>query len=390
MLKPAIIVPAYRRPEALSRLLVSLNQAEYTVADVQLLISLDGGASADVQDVADSFGFNGGACQVIRQSHNFGLRNHILWCGDQSEKYGVVIVLEDDLVVDPHFYSYAMAAAGKYADEEMIAGVSLYAQRYNEYVGLPFEPTYNGTSAYFMQVPCSWGQAWTARQWRHFRNWYGVGDRQKVDARTALPDVVKSWPESSWKKYFAAYLAETGKYVVYPYNSYATNCADPGGSHMQPRTTLYQVPLGQAKRQCEAFGFQGLRHDSVTYDSFMEPGSGYMAGLLGMDSYSLEIDMYGSKPSELIRSKEYVLTSRPVAGAVSFFPLMYKPLEKNIEFPCGSQEAFFNLARSEAVDCLHVPRYAEIMEHSVYFPLINRRSIPHIMKGIMRKLFIAK
>lgn len=389
MHRPAIIVPAYRRAKTLSRLLDSINKAFYPGGDVHLFISIDGGATNDVVKLANEFQFNRGHCHVVRHEQNNGLRNHLLWCGDQSGAFGAVIVLEDDLVVDPHFYIYAVAALTEYHEVDGVAGVSLYAQRYNEYVGLPFEPMYNGTSAYFMQLPCSWGQAWTWKQWGDFKKWYADADKGKVENCLALPPIVKTWPESSWKKYYAAFLVETDKYIVYPYQSYSSNCADHLGTHMKNRTTLYQVPLGQTIRNREEFSFPVLTNDALSYDSFMEPGVGHVARIVGMHDDSLEIDMYGYKPAELVLRKKYVLTSRQAIDAIASFPLSYKPIEKNIEYSCEKEEAFFSLAESNKVDYAALPKYGEFMDYAAYFPLVTRRSMPYILKRFFKEAWRA-
>jgi glycosyltransferase involved in cell wall biosynthesis len=387
--RPAIIIPAYKRAKTLSRLLDSINKASYPDEGVNLFISIDGGAANEVVELASKFQFEGGICHVVRREKNIGLRDHLLWCGNQSQEFGSVVVLEDDLVVDPHFYRYAMAALAEYNEVDGVAGISLYAQRYNEYVGLPFEPMYNGTSAYFMKIPCSWGQAWTGRQWAVFKQWLEDGDRAKVENCVALPPIVKKWPESSWKKYYAAFLAETSRYVVYPYQSYTSNCADYLGTHMKDRTNLYQVPLGQAMRKCEAFNFPVFADDALSYDSFMEPGVGHTGRFLGMHPDSLEIDMYGYKPAELIRRKKYVLTSRHVSEAIASYPLAHKPIEKNVEYPCGMEGAFFCLAETNEVDYSVLPKYAELMDYGAYFPLVTRRSMFYLLKRFSHEVWKA-
>ena len=106
------------------------------------------------------FRFKFGTCEVITREKNLGIREHLLWCGDQTEKYGSVILLEDDLIVDPQFYFYALAAMEMYGQSSKIAGIALYAPAFNEYARLPFMPMLSGYSCYFMKVVCSWGQLW--------------------------------------------------------------------------------------------------------------------------------------------------------------------------------------------------------------------------------------
>jgi len=160
LVTPAIFIPAFSRPHALDRLLQSLETAKYPDEQVELVISLDGQFHPDVEVVAERFKlvFSHGNVTIIKRTDNIGLRNHILWCGDQTEKYGAIIVLEDDLIVSKLFYMYATAAVRYFCDDERIAGISLYSQRFNENANLPFEPLNVMRENYFMQIASSSGQ----------------------------------------------------------------------------------------------------------------------------------------------------------------------------------------------------------------------------------------
>jgi glycosyltransferase involved in cell wall biosynthesis len=354
-MKPSIVIAAYRREKSLSRLLKSVQSSLYPFP-VHLIISLDGGASSEVIRVAEEFEFQHGSVEVIKRSENIGLRRHIIWCGDQSKKYESVIVFEDDLYVDPHFYYYAVGALSFYSSENRVAGVALYAQRFNEGAGLPFEPIGNSTTGYFMQIPCSCGQAWTRQQWENFKQWYVSADNSSVEDIFKLPHYVKGWPESSWKKYFFAYLVEKDKYFFYPYMTYSTNCSDAGGSHLVEQSDFYQVPLSLSSRPLEEFRFLQFDTGLVYYDSFMEPQNAEIFGTLGINENDLEIDFNGSKPLSIIRKKKYVLTSKKCNNFTKVFRLCFKPIEKNIieeediKNPINlSKNSYIYLAKSEDV-----------------------------------------
>ena len=62
----------------------------------------------------------------------------------------------------------------------------------------PFLGVIDGKEVYFMQHPCSWGQAWTAKQWLSFMTFYNTDPQITSDDN--MPESVKIWPESSWKK----------------------------------------------------------------------------------------------------------------------------------------------------------------------------------------------
>ena len=327
--QPTVVAVGFKRAGSLARLLESINNAELP-SGVKLLISLDGGASAETIETAREFVFAHGVKDVKLHSRNLGLREHILWVGDQTKKYGSIIVLEDDTLVDRYFYDYAVSAIRKYDSDTKIAGVALYSPRANENANLPFEPLVNNFSSYFMQVPCSLGQAWTRSEWANFRDWYDEFAKTSVLEDIDIPQFVKAWPESSWKKYFAAYLVHQNKYFSYPYRSYTTNFADADGTHVKESTTFYQVPLADQSRRLESLEHDAFSVDSIIYDSYMEPNPRRLSKILGVPSDELVVDMYGCKPKELLRKKKFALTTKRCSEYIGANYLTLKPVEQNV------------------------------------------------------------
>ncbi|MBT8448413.1 MAG: hypothetical protein KJO69_01905, partial [Gammaproteobacteria bacterium] len=329
--QPAIIVVGFTRAGSLARLLESISNAQLPPG-VKLQISLDGGASEDTIETAREFDFAHGVKDVKLHSENLGLREHILWVGDQTKKYGSIIVLEDDILVDRYFYDYAVSAIRKYDSDTNIAGVALYSPRANENANLPFEPLVNNSSSYFMQVPCSWGQAWTRSEWASFRNWYDEFAKTNILEDVDIPQSVKEWSESSWKKYFAAYLVHRDKYFSYPYRSYATNCAEADGTHIKENSTFFQVPLADQSRQLESFEHDAFSVDGIIYDSYMEPSPRRLGKILRVPPDELAIDTYGCKPKELLRKKKFSLTTKRCSEYIRATCLTLKPVEQNLCF----------------------------------------------------------
>lgn len=392
---PVIIVAAYSRDKSLSRLLTSLKLARYPKdVDIKVIISLDGGYAPKVSDVAEQFkrDFDCGEVEIIRRDKNIGLRKHIIWCGNQTEKYGSVIVLEDDLIVDPHFYYYTVQALEFYAEDDQLAGISLYAQRYNEYAGLPFEPMCNLSTGYFMQVACSWGEAWTRKQWGKFIVWYNEATEESVTACLQLPETVKKWPETSWKKYFSAYMAYHNVYFFYPYNSYVTNCSDAGGTHVENGSRLFQVPLAIFDRPLEHFRFEHSIDGSVFYDSFMESASPEIFKFLGLSPTELEIDLYGIKPIELVSNKKYTITSKKVEKYCRVFLLGLRPIEKVVvnevfdfnQAQGGAGDVY--LTYSSEVNNVRKP-YMKIASYLSYFSVDSKRFALGLISVLVVKFF---
>jgi len=387
---PAVIISGYSRSNSLSRLLDSISNAKYPHKNIEIVISLDGGASKEVLAVAKRFKFSNGNVTVVTRDNNVGLRKHILWCGDQSLKYGSVIVLEDDIVVDPYFYLYASAALDFYEGSQNIAGIALYAPHYNEYIGLPFEPFWAGHSSYFMCVPCSWGQAWSATQWNEFRNWYKYSTCRDVNDCELLPEAVKKWPESSWKKYFAAYMVNLSKYFVYPYVAYSTNCSDTGGKHVRQQSNEFQVPMPHPERVYEPPHFQRLKEDSIRYDSFMEPELYRELSAYGMEPSEIEVDFYGSKPLSVLMKKKFCLTSKSPVEAIKSFPLRFRPIERNLSYSNNDPKAGpLYLCLSKSIRPETVLRqqtcYYKFFEYYFFFPL-STKHIFSLLLYIFKKI----
>ena len=238
MIEPAIVVIAYNREKPLLRLLESLANAHYPSQKITLHISIDASENIDVEEVARAFEWKHGDKVVDVKSENLGLLKHVFECGQLTEKYGAIVVLEDDLIVAPGYYLYAQKANGFYSEDEKVAGVSLYTYACEENNFYPFHPINDGSDVHFIQVASSWGQAWNTSQWKSFKEWV----TKNPDGNTELlPAYVKQWGKNSWKRLFIGYLIDTSRYFVFPATSYSSNFEEEGTHAVD--TGLFQVPL---------------------------------------------------------------------------------------------------------------------------------------------------
>lgn len=326
LLKPAIVVACYNRPRSLERILKSISAASFERNDIELVISIDKSDNNDVIETARKFNWIYGNKTIIERPKNLGLKNHILKCGELTKTYGSIILLEDDLYVSKYFYHYSINALNYYGDDNKIAGISLYSPEYNESSFMRFRPLSTKKDVYFMQVPSSWGQAWTKKQWESFENWYSTND-DKITSKDSVPANVVLWPETSWKKYFFKYIIEMDLYFVYPYMSLTTNFADVGVNHNDNRTTI-QVPIDIKKRE---YVFCSFKEAELVYDSFLEITKKSINEFLpDISKFDVELDLYGCKSAEKIQS-EYVLTSKDIKGKpLMSFGRCLKPHELNI------------------------------------------------------------
>lgn len=325
-IRPAIVAVGYDRADSMHRLLSSIGAACFAYDDIPLIISIDRGAhSEDVVKVAQEFQWNYGTKRIIRHSQRQGLRSHILQCGDLSQQYGAVIILEDDIAVSPWFYHYIDHAVPYYYGDEQIAGFALYSHQWNGYAKRFFEPVPHAADCYLGQYSVTWGQCWTDRQWMAFREWYGDGNRV-LAANPSVPKEVTGWPETSWGKYFAHYLAEKNRYYLMPYHALATNFSETG-QHEKAPDSRHQVALMMGKRDYRFLPSCEL----LRYDMFFESCdvSRYLGEEIRADGIC--VDLYGHKCD--YGKARYILTTRTLPyERVRSYGLQMRPHELNIQY----------------------------------------------------------
>lgn len=367
MLDIPIVIAAFNRDYALSRLLDSLGRAHYP-GSVRLIISIDGGGSSEVAAVAKAFQWPFGRKEVLVHDTNLGLRNHILFCGGLTTQYDGIVLLEDDLLVSPWFYLFAQEAASFYRDSEEVSGIALYAPGYNETSYLPFCPLDDGADTFFMQLTCSWGQIWLREHWEGFAVWYDENRELSLEDDHTLPHNIQVWPTTSWKKFYIKYMMETNKYFVYPRTSYTTNFGDVGQHH--GGINLFQVPLLMGERP---FRFVEFARSLVKYDVFCELEA-HSLRILGGQFGDVEftVDLHGARDCEQLGS-QFVLTSKKCAAFQRAYARSMIPIENNILHEIIGEELFFTRVDDvEHIDS--ISKYVflksnDVEEQRYYYPL---------------------
>lgn len=361
-MRSAIVVVTYNRKSSLNRLLGSLARAEYKgLNDIPLVISVDNSGSDDVAEAAEAFNWEHGTKKVIRHEERLGLKRHIIECGELSKEFGSIIMLEDDLYVSPFFYNYAQQALSFTHDDGRIAGVSLYAHRFNVFARLPFEPLNDGYSNWYFQFASSWGQAWTDRQWEGFRAWLEEHDGEELTG-SPLPSDIALWGESSWLKYADKYLADTDKYYFYPRLSYTTNFADEG-EHAAGSVTDLQVPLAEGE---ENFNFSDLESSRAVYDAYFE--------YRGLEH---EADLYRLKSRDNRIAERYIYSTASLSySIVESFGLKLRPMEANILHRIEGQDIFLYDTKTGG----KAPRLDKGKLEDYFYPGMNREKMGRLIR----------
>lgn len=327
MAKPAIVAVGYNRPDGMKRLLESIGKASYNFNDVPLIVSIDeSNRSDEVEAVAKAFEWKHGTMEIRRFPERQGLRKHIVQCGDYSEKYGAVIILEDDLVVAEDFYSYVCAAHEKYGEEEEICGVSLYSYGCNPLTHYIFTPVPSLSDVFLGGMVVTWGQSWNARQWRKFKEWYLDHEDKLPDVNPDIPQDISSW-RRSWGRYFASFNAENHLYYVFPYRA-RTTCFSDFGEHNKVTipVTFVQVPLMQG---CPQEYRLGNMSELIRYDTFYERELSNKDNVCGIPGDQICMDISNMKTRA--GGKRYVVTNTKLPyKEVHSFALTMRPASMNV------------------------------------------------------------
>jgi len=159
-----IVLFAYARLDHLTRTIESL-QANPQAAGSALHVYCDGPRNEQARAGTEAVrayvdGLQGFASvRRIYRDRNLGLASSIIsGVTDMLQQHDRVIVLEDDLVLSPHFLAYMNSALHCYQDDPQVASIHGYC--YPVRRALP--------ETFFLKGADCWGWATWARAWAHF------------------------------------------------------------------------------------------------------------------------------------------------------------------------------------------------------------------------------
>jgi hypothetical protein len=157
---------AYRRRDHLDatvRSLLGNPEAPRTA----LTIFCDGAkGEKDAEGVAQVRAYAAGvtgfaSVEVVERPRNFGLAASIIvGVTTMLARHERVIVVEDDLLVSPHFLAYMNDGLDRYADDEKVASIHAYIYPLHQPV----------PETFFLRGADCWGWATWSRAWKHFRS----------------------------------------------------------------------------------------------------------------------------------------------------------------------------------------------------------------------------
>jgi len=166
----------YNRPEHTNRVLASLAHCK-RLNECLLHVYCDGPKTdSQAQSVAASRQVVRNEAQklgavVIERDANLGLARSVVdGVTDLCDRFGRVIVVEDDLVLNPSFLDYMLQALDRYAADENVYQVSGYMFP----VAQPAKP-----DAFLLPLITTWGWATWKRAWQIF-DWNAAGALEQL------------------------------------------------------------------------------------------------------------------------------------------------------------------------------------------------------------------
>lgn len=178
---------------------------------------------------------------LIQRERNFGLADSIIdGVTNIINKYGTIIVLEDDLVTSPYFLTFMNEALQVYRNNEQVACISGFV--------FPLEDE-EIPSSFFLKGTDCWGWASWDRAWKLF-NPNGKELLDKLKQSGKIDDFDKAYSDAKSSRGFAQMLEDQirgknsswairwfascfiwDKYCLYPRNSLVQNIGFDIGTH---------------------------------------------------------------------------------------------------------------------------------------------------------------
>ena len=316
----AIVSVGYNRLKSQVRQLSALARADYSGYDnVPLVISIDCSGDTELYDYVRNYEWPHGDKYVIIREKRMGLKEHILACGDLTQYFKGIILLEDDIYVSKDFYNYTNQMEKAYGDDDNICSIALYSNEMNGYCWLPLVRLRNESDVFADQAVSTWGEYWNERMWKGFREWLAKTDIPW--AEIDMPHQIKEWTKA-WSKFFDAYMVLEGRWSIFPYTSLTTNFSD-AGEHGDANNTIVQVSLQQGHKTYQTLPFEKL----VKYDIYSNNIG--LADALNIPLEDICLDLYGVRPNE--HNRRYYLSVKNLPfKVVKSFGLYMRPHELNV------------------------------------------------------------
>lgn len=281
------IVLTLDRDVSLLRLLRSLEDSNYSGVSVTLEIRIDIAEDGEVHEptlaVAKSFQFSHGPKVVHVSKSSLGLAGSWFAAWEPTANSGMAIILEDDIVLSPHWFLWLSRVWHKYENVSLLAGITLQRQTL-----VPMKPSKqrelrSGHEPFLYPLVGSIGFSPHPIVWKQFVHWV---KHLPGDFDVSTPGLVTSdwWNEFDrrhmWTQHFIYFSLQRGLYTLYQSMSDGTSLA----SHMRQRGMHFKsdrgpdfqpelnIPPMKFPDSLQKFTWSGnrLRHPSDGFDEITE------------------------------------------------------------------------------------------------------------------------
>lgn len=252
MMYAPIALFVYNRPEHTRQTIEALQKNKFA-AESELFIFSDGPkneasevAVGMVRDYLKTVsGFK--VIHVTERKENVGLASSIIkGVTEIVNRYGAIIVLEDDIVTAPHFLEFMNASLDTYANDEAIASISGYF--YPIKGALP--------KTFFLRLTSSWGWATWKRAWDVFEldgetllrkiEGHGLVSEFNIQGSYNYTAMLKRQIEGhndSWAIRWYASCFIANKLTLYPHCSFVQNIGFDGTGRHSSISSTFLVTL---------------------------------------------------------------------------------------------------------------------------------------------------
>ena len=227
--------------------------------------------------------------EINKAKSNKGLANSVIsGVSKVIEKYGKVIVVEDDLVSSPDFLQYMNDGLDYYDKDNKIWSISGYTFKIN------FPEDYK-SDVYLSYRGCSWGWAswkdrwekvdWDVSDYNHFktnkklRKKFNRGGRDMAN----MLDLQMQGKIDSWAIRWCYAQSKLDMLTVYPIISRIRNIGLDGTGTHSGTTSKFDVILNNGNNKCK---FETIKLDRRIVKSFRDQfGSDYDYFVIGLKTY---------------------------------------------------------------------------------------------------------
>lgn len=194
---------------------------------------------------------------VVQAENNKGLAKSVIGgVNEIIEKYGKVIVIEDDLVFSPYFLNYMNDALDYYKEDEKIWAISGYS--------FPMRSLKNyDHDVFYSYRGCSWGWATWKNRWEivdwevnDYAELMNSKERQKLFNRGGndLVNMLRLQMEGkidSWAIRWVYAQSKQDMYTVYPKYSYLVNGGCDGSGTHSGNNDAYYTDIQKSTEKCK-------------------------------------------------------------------------------------------------------------------------------------------